>query len=104
MKLCRILPASSLALALLLALSGCGGIDVPMRPAIPAAESGEPDPTVSESITQADAVMTCDSIATERAGIAQSLAGLDDQAAAAHLRQRDATLARLAALKRCRPS
>jgi hypothetical protein len=104
MKLCRILPASSLALALLLALSGCGGIDVPMRPVIPAAESGEPDPTVSESVTQADAVMTCDSIATERAGIAQSLVGLDDQAAAARLRQRDGTLARLAALKRCGPS
>jgi hypothetical protein len=104
MKLCRIVPASAFALALLLALSGCGGIDVPMRPAIPAADSGEPDPTVSESITQADAVMTCDSIATERAGIAQSLAGLDDQAAAARLRQRDATLAGLAALKRCGPS
>jgi len=104
MKLCGMLPAGSLAVALLLALSGCGGIDIPMRPAIPAAESGEPDPTVSESVTQADAVMTCDSIATERAGIAQSLAGLDDQAAATRLRQREATLARLAALKRCGPS
>jgi len=104
MTLCRILPARSLTLALLLALCGCGSIDVPMRPVIPAAESGEPDPTVSETVTQADAVMTCDSIATERAGIAQSLTGLDDQEATARLRQRDATLARLAALKRCGPS
>jgi hypothetical protein len=92
-----------LALVLVLALAGCGAIDVPMRPVIPAADSGQPDPAVSESSTQADAVMTCDTIATERGAIAQSLASLDGQPAAQALHQRDAELARLAALKRCAP-
>jgi hypothetical protein len=86
----------------MLALAGCSSIKVPMEPDIPAADAGL-DPSVSENLTQADAVMSCDSIATERAGIAQSLAGLDGSPAAAQLRQRDATLANLAKLKRCPP-
>ena len=45
--------------------------------------------------------MTCASIATERAGIADSLQRLGTSDAAAALRQRDAALARLAVLKRC---
>jgi hypothetical protein len=87
-------------MAAILMLAGCGGIKIPMEPEIPAADAG-PDPAVSESITQADAVMTCESIATERAGIAESLARLDGSAAAQSLRRRDATLAGFAALKRC---
>lgn len=87
-------------IAAILALAGCGGIKIPMEPDIPAADAG-PDPAVSETITQADSVMTCNSITTERAGIAQSLARLDGSAAAESLRRRDATLASLAALKRC---
>jgi hypothetical protein len=90
------------AAALALALAGCGPIVVPMEPPIPADASG-PDPAVAESLTQADAVMTCDTIATERAGIAASLQRLDGSAAAASLHRRDASLARLAALKGCRP-
>jgi hypothetical protein len=70
-----------------------------MEPAIPA-DMG-PDPAISESSTQADAIMTCDAIANERAGIAQSRAGLGDPALAQALLRRDAALARLAALKRC---
>lgn len=90
-----------LALVLVLTLSGCGGVDIPMRPAIPAGNG--PDPAVSESSTQADAVMTCETIATERGAIAQSLASLDGQPAAQALHRRDAELARLSALKRCPP-
>ena len=82
-----------------LALAACSAIDIPMEPAMPA-DMG-PDPAISESSTQADAVMTCDAIANERAGIAQSLAGLGQSPDAAALRRRDAELARLAALKRC---
>jgi predicted small lipoprotein YifL len=93
-------PRSLCLIAVILALAGCGGLKIPMEPDIPAVDQGA-DPAVSESITQADSVMTCQSIATERAGIAQSLAGLDGSAAAASLRRRDATLARLAQLKRC---
>jgi hypothetical protein len=93
--------AAWLAGALLLALAGCGGIDVPMEPAIPANPS-DPGPAISESATEADAVMTCQSIARERAGIAASLADLDGSAAADALRRRDAVLARLAAIKQCR--
>lgn len=93
--------AAPLAAALLLlSLCGCSSIVVPMEPAIPAAESG-PDPAVSENPTQADAVMTCDTIATERAGIAASLKDMGDSAAAAKLRRRDGELASVAALKRC---
>lgn len=91
--------AAWLGAAVALALAGCGPIEVPMKAPIPA-DTG-PDPTISESITQADAVMTCEAIASERAGIAASLAGLDDSAAAVALRRRDAVLAQLAALKRC---
>jgi hypothetical protein len=92
--------AAGLGVALLaLALAGCGGLDIPMEPAMPA-DMG-PDPAISESSTQADAVMTCDGIANERAGIAQSLSELGQSPDAAALRRRDAELARLAALKRC---
>lgn len=92
--------AAGLGVALFaLALGGCGAIDIPMRPAMPADMS--PDPTISENSTQADAIMTCDAIANERAGIAQSLAALGQSPDATALRRRDAELARLAALKRC---
>jgi hypothetical protein len=89
-------------IAAVLVLAGCSSIKVPMEPDIPAADAG-PDPSVSENLTQADAVMSCDSIATERAGIKTSLADLDGSPAAAQLRQRDAELVSLAKLKRCPP-
>lgn len=83
-----------------LALSGCGTVERPMASEPPAADSG-PDPSVSESPTEADAIMTCGTIATEHAGIAQSLERLGGSGAAAALRERDAALARLAAQKGC---
>ncbi|HWI26661.1 MAG TPA: hypothetical protein VN668_06795 [Stellaceae bacterium] len=88
------------AVLVVLLLCGCSSIVIPMEPAIPAADSG-PDPAVSENPAQADAVMTCDTIATERAGIAASLKEMGDSAAAAKLRRRDGELASVAALKRC---
>jgi hypothetical protein len=92
--------AAGLGFALFaLTLVACSAIDIPMEPAMPADMS--PDPAISENSTQADAVMTCDAIANERAGIAQSLAELGQSPDAAVLRRRDAELARLAALKRC---
>ena len=90
-----------LALSASLALAGCGLADIPMAPAIPASEG--PDPTLAETPVQADAVMTCETIATERSGIKASLDRLDGSAAAASLRQRDAALTRLAAVKGCAP-
>jgi hypothetical protein len=74
-----------------------------MEPAIPAQDLG-PDPAVSETSSQADAVMTCDTIATERRGIAASLANLGASPDAEILRKRDGELARLAALKSCPPT
>lgn len=85
----------------MLALGACGAMKVPMEPALPAGSG--PDPVISEDLTQADAVMTCEAIASEHAGIAASLDGMGDSAAATALRRRDAVLARLAALKRCPP-
>ncbi len=95
--LARLLPALALAV---LALSGCGG-KVTM-PAVPASQNG-PDPTVSESPAAASTIMTCDTIETEHAGIAQSLQALGNSSAADTLRRRDAALARLAAQKGCTP-
>ena len=69
--------------------------------AAPVPADAGPDPAISESITQADAVMTCPAIADERAGIAASLASLDGSSAADILRRRDAVLAHLAAIKGC---
>ncbi len=91
--------AAWLALSAALALGGCGLADIPMAPAIPATEG--PDPTLAETPVQADAVMTCETIATERDGIKASLEGLEGSAAAS-LRQRDAALARLAVAKGCK--
>lgn len=86
-----------------LALSGCGGGGLPMAAPVPIGADG-PDPAVAESPVEADAVMTCASIDTERAGIAQSLERLGVSSEAAELRKRDAALAQLAALKRCAPA
>jgi hypothetical protein len=92
----RLAPAVTLAM---LALAGCGG-DQPTGAVVPAADG--PDPTVSESPVAASAIMSCDTIATEHAAIAQSLQRLDASNAADDLRKRDAALARLAAQKGCR--
>jgi hypothetical protein len=85
-----------------LGLSGCGWFDTSASPPVPAGASGA-DPTVAESPVEADAVMTCATIDIERAGIAQSLQRIGASTAAADLRNRDAALAQLAALKRCAP-
>jgi len=82
-----------------LALAACGKAEVPMAPPVPASEG--PDPAVSESPIEAGSIMTCATIETERAGIAESLQRLGVSDAAAALRQRDAALARLAAQKQC---
>jgi len=76
---------------------------MPPAPAMPAAAGGA-DPTVVESPVEADAIMTCATIDTERAGIAQSLQRLGASSGSAELRKRDAALAQLAGLKRCAPA
>lgn len=83
-----------------LALSGCGAGDIPMAAPVPVGANG-PDPAVAESPVEADAVMTCATIDTERAGIAQGLERLGSSNGADELRKRDAALAQLAASKRC---
>ena len=90
------LAAAALAVAGL-ALVGCANVGGPL----PAASSGSPDPAVSESQIEAGAVMTCDSIATERTAIAQSLQRIGTSDGAGDLRRRDGELARLAAQKHC---
>ena len=95
-RLARVAPALALAA---LALAGCGG-DRPSGPALPTASG--PDPTVSESPVAASTIMSCDTIATEHAAIAQTLQRLGASSAADDLRKRDAALARLAAQKGCR--
>jgi hypothetical protein len=84
--------ASALTLAALV-LAGCSGSRLPGPPA--------PAPIISESPDAASTIMTCDTIATEHAGIAQSLQRLGPSTDADELRQRDAALARLAAQKGC---
>lgn len=83
-----------------LALSGRGWFATPASPAV-LAGAGDADPIVAESPVEADAVLTCAAIDTERAGIAQSLQRLGASSEAADLRTRDAALAQIAGLKRC---
>ena len=96
----RRLAAPALAMALAgLALAGCS--DAGFGGPVPAAAYGSPDPAVSETQSEAGAVMTCASIASERAAIAQSLQRMGASDGTGELRQRDGELARLAAQKRC---
>ncbi len=65
------------------------------------AGAGGADPIIAESPVEAEAVLTCAAIDSERAGIAQSLQRLGASNEAADLRTRDAALARIAGLKGC---